>query len=705
VVGCEWWVWSPPIIFQDNPYDTGQHRERRKPWWFWCARTGELGIDTTSGQKVARIKPLLLPQGLYTLELTADDGTAGPASSDTQEFVVKTPLKLGNLSLPVTDLTVQGHGLPITISRSYDSGRANNYDSAINGKSGDFGPGWRLEMPDTDMRITASASRITHSASSSAYPAYFPGDVVYFTLPGGQSEAFQFSPQYLGEYNQFGRYYTFKPSFKALGGSTSRLTVDWGADGNDELRLDPTTGERYADTGTETGGRVAFNPARDEFGGTFLLTTKEGTQFDIDAKTGMVRTVSDANGNTLQYEMSGAQLSKIHSFNVNDPASPTRPETTVTIHRRTDGRIDSITDDSTGRAVTYAYNASFSDAGDPTITHPGELRSVTSRSGATTKYGYSRADRLEYHLTSVTDPRGLVILSATYDPASGELTALKDPYKKSAPLGDTSFAGSDARKGVTDLSGNKTEMVYDFRGRVVREIKEQHDAAGKLTGYLVSLTGYQEHITEDQELGRLAKVLDYQPFTINLQSAETRYFFTPNSPASTTVFDEQGNVVQQIDGAGRVTTLGGYGNAATDEDPIKPLDGKPTSTTDAYGNTTHLAYEAATGNLHSTTDSANQTTLYEYDDRGNTIGTYLDCGTPGVLDTADIPVSKSAFDGPLGQMTSSLSDFRRNSGSVWVPNRARLRIHHNPRRRTELSPGDLQWIATDMSHHATALRR
>src|SRR5260221_9466211 len=112
--------------------------------------------------------------GLYTLTLIADDGTSGPASIDTRQFVVKTPLKLGNFALPVTDLTIQGRGLPITVSRAYDSGRTNQNDATT--AAGDFGPGWRLEMPDTDMQVTATAKRVDHREIHPAHPRILPQD-------------------------------------------------------------------------------------------------------------------------------------------------------------------------------------------------------------------------------------------------------------------------------------------------------------------------------------------------------------------------------------------------------------------------------------------------------------------------------------------------------------------------------------------------
>jgi YD repeat-containing protein len=263
----------------------------------------------------------------------------------------------------------------------------------------------------------------------------------------------------------------------------------------------------------------------------------------------------------------------------------------------------------------------------------------------------------------------LNILSATYDPATGEMTALKDPYKKSAAIGDTAFAGDDARKSVTDLAGNKTEMEYDFQGRVVREIKEIK-TNGKVSGYRVNVTKYVPYVTDDFEIGGLQTLIRYQPVTLDVSQKDQRHDFVPRLVASTTEFDRQGNVISQTDAAGHVTTLGGYTSGATDSDPVNPTDSRPTSTTDAYGNSSAFTYAPGdSGNLTSTTNSAGETTLYGYDDnRGNVTEVSIDRGAPGPDapdEHDDVPTAESEYDGPDGQISVSESDFRKVAGD-WV---------------------------------------
>jgi len=68
--------------------------------------------------------------------------------------------------------------------------------------------------------------------------------------------------QYLGQFHTPELYFSYGPAFKALNGSTSRLSVDWTApdDANGRnLSLDLNTGELYEDTSS---GRLDYNPAR-----------------------------------------------------------------------------------------------------------------------------------------------------------------------------------------------------------------------------------------------------------------------------------------------------------------------------------------------------------------------------------------------------------------------------------------------------------
>ena len=54
-------------------------------------------------------------------------------------------LKLGNFTLAFTDLTIPVAGIPITITRTYDTSRA--------GDQGDFGYGWQVGFGSVDVKV------------------------------------------------------------------------------------------------------------------------------------------------------------------------------------------------------------------------------------------------------------------------------------------------------------------------------------------------------------------------------------------------------------------------------------------------------------------------------------------------------------------------------------------------------------------------
>ncbi|MBP0011489.1 MAG: hypothetical protein J7526_24075, partial [Roseofilum sp. Belize Diploria] len=89
--------------------------------------------------------PTLLANGAYTLRLTAID-TLGAGSFLETEVNVEGELKLGNFQLSFTDLEIPVTGIPIAVTRTYDSLYANEQDN--------FGHGWRLEFRDTNLQTS-----------------------------------------------------------------------------------------------------------------------------------------------------------------------------------------------------------------------------------------------------------------------------------------------------------------------------------------------------------------------------------------------------------------------------------------------------------------------------------------------------------------------------------------------------------------------
>src|SRR5262249_10961124 len=224
-----------------------------------------------------RLDTSVLANDSYVLRLFATD-VGGHERTLDRVLSVAGELKLGNFRLSFTDLSLPVSGIPITVSRTYDTLNA--------AQSEDFGHGWRLEFRNTDLRTSVEKTGLEEDG---IYNPFRVGTRVYVTLPGGRREGFTFRPQlapglrgsFLGLY---------RPAFVPDAGVTSQLTVET----FDLFRSGDTF---YLGT--------PYNPIASEYGGGFTLTTKDSIAYEIDGTTGDLDRVTDPNGNTLTFTDTG----------------------------------------------------------------------------------------------------------------------------------------------------------------------------------------------------------------------------------------------------------------------------------------------------------------------------------------------------------------------------------------------------------------
>ena len=91
---------------------------------------------------LGQFDPTLLLNGIYDVRLTAED-TSGNVASVTRSYEVNGGAKIGNFTLSFNDLTIPVSGIPITITRTYDS---------RNRATGDFGAGWTLDIKNIELQ-------------------------------------------------------------------------------------------------------------------------------------------------------------------------------------------------------------------------------------------------------------------------------------------------------------------------------------------------------------------------------------------------------------------------------------------------------------------------------------------------------------------------------------------------------------------------
>src|SRR5205085_11207104 len=128
--------------------------------------------QSVSGGVLGRFDPTLLADGAYTLRLRATN-TGGLTTTDFVTVNVAGRLKLGNLHLSFTDLTIPVAGIPITITRTYDTLNAS--------KQGDFGFGWTLSEGDFQLQVSQPDGTL---AFEGALTPFITGTRVVITRPG-----------------------------------------------------------------------------------------------------------------------------------------------------------------------------------------------------------------------------------------------------------------------------------------------------------------------------------------------------------------------------------------------------------------------------------------------------------------------------------------------------------------------------------------
>jgi RHS repeat-associated protein len=635
------------------------------------------GTSVTNNGVLGRFDTASLENGDYFLRLYAID--AGGNDAETQVLVSVTgDLKIGNFTLSFTDLSIPVTGIPITVSRTYDSLTA--------GRSDDFGYGWRMEFRDTDLRTSVEPSGLEDVG---VYAPYYDGARVYVTLPGGKREGFTFKPKpapglrgaFLGIY---------EPVFVADEGITSQLTVPTA-----DLFMS-TSGEAYTFASS-----LGFNPEDPAFGGLFYLTTADGVAYAIDAASGDLHSLADANGNTLSFTDDGIISSTGKS---------------VTFERDTRGRITTVVDP-TGERIRYGYNAQ------------GDLTSVTDRSGNITTLKYNEPRRAHF-LTEIVDPLGRPGIRGEYDD-QGRLVKMIDADGKEVQM---THDPANATETVIDQLGNSTTYIYDARGNVITEInaegevtKRTYDSRGNtLTETAVLEDGTElttsftyddrrNRLTETDPLGNITR-FSYQTFTFSVLEnfqralAGNTNFAPPPAPFSlptttvdalgnvtTSAYDSRGNLLSTVDAAGNATAITYFSF------------GLPQSLSLPGGNLISFEYDAV-GNVQRQTDALGNATTFTYDGDGNQLSESRTLSTPNGVRTltttreydaqgrvtkitdAEGNVTRTEYDAAgnraadvdaLGRRTEYRYDARGLMTETILPDATPENLYDNPRTSTE----------------------
>ncbi len=586
-----------------------EYRRRSNTCTDWT--TFAVGSSAVDESTLGVFDPTLVPNGLYDLRLTALSA-GGQSDVSSASVVVDGGMKVGRFTVAFNDLTVPLAGLPITVTRAYDSTEK---------CPGDFGVGWNLDVSTVKLEKNypiGSAWYADFEPQDPIYiPTYFLEDsgphVITITFPDGK--VYKFQPQLtLADGSPVERFAApigssepLKIGFQALPGTQGKLTArgiphslylsDDAYLSNIQFLDDPYDGNLFSDaTGWD-------------------FTTQDGKVFTFDAQGKLVQ-MADRNGNTLTFTHTGIY----HSSGRN-----------VQYVRDAQDRISAITDPM-GQQLVYTYDAA------------GNLATFTDRTQAVSRYTYDAF----HNLKNLIDPRGVTPLRNDYD-ADGRLVRSTDATGKAITYGHNVDGKVES---ITDRLGHTTTHRYDNQGNVLSTT----DAKGGVISYTYDANNNK--LTQTDPLGNTTRYA-YDANGLLLQIADPlghATCFTYDDSArvqtitdargkvsATNAYDAAGNLLSVTDALGHATayTYDSSGNRLTERDPL--------------GNVTHHEYDAY-GHENKNTDAQGHATVYSYDlDSNRLTETTTRTRADGAVETITTAHAYDA-DGRLAQTTDPLGN-------------------------------------------------
>ncbi len=508
--------------------------------------------------------PTLLMNGQYRIALQAWD-QQGRSSSDSRVVIVTGDMKIGHFSITFEDLSIPVSGIPITVSRTYDTRQRHRHL--------DFGYGWSIDYQNVrvqESRTLGLGWEIIERRSG-PFGAFFEFCVlpmgkplVTVTLPGGQVESFEVRLK--NECNDFIPVIDFLEfDFRAMEGTFSTLTEN---DFSGGMRL---VNGNLVENHTFS---IIADPTN------YTLTTSEGFVYELDQNFG-IRTVVDPNDNTLTYTRNGI----LHSNGMS-----------VLFNRDVSGRITDIVDPA-GNILSYEYDTA------------GDLVAFRDRADQVTQFTYLAG--VEHYLEDIIDPRGVRAIRNEYD-EDGRLVAQID-----ADGNRIEFTHDiDGRlQIIRDRLGNATVYVYDERGNVLSET----NALGETT--LRTYDDFGNELTRTDALGNVSSSAYDSRFNVTKETnplGETTSFTfnAKNLMLTHTAPDGTVLMANQYDGRGNPTTItDALGHSQSFE---YAFFGLLTKTTDSLGQENQYFYDNS-GFVNRLIDPSGLESTFTHDEVGNVL--------------------------------------------------------------------------------------
>jgi RHS repeat-associated protein len=526
---------------------------------------------------VASFDPTSLTNGQYAIVLDAStlNGLVAQANA---VVTIEGNLKVGNFAVSFEDKNIPLAGLPIRVTRTYDSRRKSSNQ--------DFGYGWRIGYQDILIQeavepttsweqFTATSTfnidgNIINLSGTCTYPQN--EKLVTITLPNGDVESFVARARPISG----GEVSISDPNCTLLAGRYVSLLFD-ARDGTDS-ELISLDGQSLYLTNVD-GGNLALDVIETEAFDVqkYQLTTRAGYIYKLNQYFG-IETITDPNGNTITYSDDGI----VHSSGKS-----------VDFVRDSQGRITSITDPK-GNVVSYDYNAT------------GDLISSTDEVGNVTTYTYNS----DHGLLDIIDPLGRTIVKNIYND-DGRLIAQEDNDGIR-----TNFVHDLAgrQSTVTDRLGRVTNLYYDDEGNVTSQV----DALNNVTTFTFDSEGNQLSKTDALNRVTSATYNDNDDQLTQTDALGEVVSFTYNDKGQElTVTDEKGNVfTNDYDAVGNLLSITDPQNNVVSNSINS--QGLPLTVTDALNQVTSYTYDNE-GNKLTETDPSGAVTSFTYDSNNNVL--------------------------------------------------------------------------------------
>jgi hypothetical protein len=124
----------------------------REPWITLATANA-----TVTAGPLGTFDPTLLLNGIYELRLSATDIVGRTSIADPVTLIVDRNMKVGHFTLSFNDLTIPVAGIPIQVTRTYDS---------RDKRAGDFGVGWTLDLKNIRLQKNRHLGRAWDQTST-----------------------------------------------------------------------------------------------------------------------------------------------------------------------------------------------------------------------------------------------------------------------------------------------------------------------------------------------------------------------------------------------------------------------------------------------------------------------------------------------------------------------------------------------------------